>query len=68
MPFILPVPGNDLPGVLTYRDLDDVNAMLLAAQSRAKAVVIGGGLLGLEAAAGLEQRGMDVTVLHSCRR
>jgi nitrite reductase (NADH) large subunit len=64
MPFIIPVPGKELPGVLTYRDLDDVNAMLLAAQSRAKAVVIGGGLLGLEAAAGLEQRGMDVTVLH----
>ena len=64
MPFIIPVPGNDLPGVLTYRDLDDVNAMLLAAQSRAKAVVIGGGLLGLEAAAGLNERGMDVTVLH----
>ena len=42
-PVILPVPGNNLPGVLTYRDLDDVNAMLLAAQSRAKAVVIGGG-------------------------
>ena len=64
VPFILPVPGNTLAGVLSYRDLDDVNAMLLAAQSRAKAVVIGGGLLGLEAAAGLEARGMDVTVLH----
>ena len=51
-------------GVLTYRDLDDVNAMLLAAQSRAKAVVIGGGLLGLEAAAGLKAQDMDVTVLH----
>ena len=63
-PFILPVPGHNLPGVLTYRDLDDVNAMLLAAQSTAKAVVIGGGLLGLEAAAGLQSRGMDVTVLH----
>jgi nitrite reductase (NADH) large subunit len=63
-PFILPVPGHDLPGVLTYRDLDDVNAMLLAAQARAKAVVIGGGLLGLEAAAGLAMRGMDVTVVH----
>ena len=63
-PFVIPVPGNNLPGVLTYRDLDDVNAMLLAAQSRAKAVVIGGGLLGLEAAAGLESRGMDVTVVH----
>lgn len=64
VPFIIPVPGNDLPGVLTYRDLDDVDAMLLAAQAREKAVVIGGGLLGLEAAAGLEMRGMDVTVLH----
>src|SRR5690349_10892696 len=64
VPFILPVPGADLPGVLTYRDLDDVNAMLLAAQSRAKAVVIGGGLLGLEAAAGLAARDMDVTVVH----
>ncbi|MGQ7793717.1 nitrite reductase large subunit NirB [Faunimonas sp. B44] len=64
VPFIIPVPGHDLPGVLTYRDLDDVNAMLLAAQARAKAVVVGGGLLGLEAAAGLKARGMDVTVLH----
>jgi nitrite reductase (NADH) large subunit len=64
VPLILPVPGNTLPGVLSYRDLDDVNAMLLAAQSRSKAVVIGGGLLGLEAAAGLNARDMDVTVLH----
>ncbi|MER9318780.1 nitrite reductase large subunit NirB [Mesorhizobium sp. M0659] len=64
VPFIIPVPGHDLPGVLTYRDLDDVQAMMLAAQSRAKAVVIGGGLLGLEAAAGLNAQGMNVTVLH----
>ncbi len=64
VPFIIPVPGADLPGVITYRDLDDVDAMLLAAQSREKAIVIGGGLLGLEAAAGLAQRGMDVTLLH----
>src|SRR6516164_3564090 len=63
-PVILPVPGHTLNGVLTYRDLDDVNAMLLASQSTAKAVVIGGGLLGLEAAAGLKARGMDVTVVH----
>jgi nitrite reductase (NADH) large subunit len=63
-PFILPVPGHDLAGVLTYRDLDDVNAMLLAAQSRSKAVVIGGGLLGLEAAAGLNSQGMDVSMVH----
>jgi nitrite reductase (NADH) large subunit len=63
-PFIIPVPGADMAGVITYRDLDDVNAMLLAAQSRSKAVVIGGGLLGLEAAAGLKEQGMDVTVIH----
>lgn len=64
VPFIIPVPGNNLPGVLTYRDLDDVNAMILAAKSRGRAVVIGGGLLGLEAAAGLAEQGMAVTVVH----
>jgi nitrite reductase (NADH) large subunit len=63
-PFIIPIPGNDLPGVVTYRDLDDVEKMLAAAKSGGSAVVIGGGLLGLEAAAGLHARGMDVTVLH----
>src|SRR5262245_19865911 len=64
LPIIIPVPGNNLAGVITYRDLDDVEAMLLAAKSRGNAVVIGGGLLGLEAAAGLKERGMDVTVVH----
>jgi len=64
VPIIIPVPGHKLAGVLSYRDLDDVQAMLLAARSRGKAVVIGGGLLGLEAAAGLREQGMDVTVLH----
>ncbi len=63
-PFIIPIPGHDLAGVLAYRDLDDVNAMLLASKSGGKAVVIGGGLLGLEAAAGLQMQGMEVTVLH----
>ena len=63
-PIIIPVPGASLPGVLTYRDLDDVEAMLLAAKSRGSAVVIGGGLLGLEAANGLKVRGMEVTVVH----
>ena len=63
-PFIIPVPGKDLPGVITYRDLDDTNAMIEAADKGGKAVVIGGGLLGLEGAAGLAGRGMDVTVLH----
>jgi nitrite reductase (NADH) large subunit len=64
LPIIIPVPGHNLAGVLTYRDLDDVQAMLLAAKSRGSAVVIGGGLLGLEAAAGLKEQGMDVTVIH----
>ncbi|WP_239806882.1 nitrite reductase large subunit NirB [Croceicoccus hydrothermalis] len=64
-PFIIPLPGHDLPGVVAYRDLEDTNAMIEAsAKPGAKAVVIGGGLLGLEAAAGLRLRGMDVTVLH----
>jgi len=63
-PFIIPVPGKDLPGVITYRDLDDTNAMIAAARPGAKAVVIGGGLLGLEAAAGMRKRGMEVTVIH----
>ncbi|TNC46147.1 NAD(P)/FAD-dependent oxidoreductase [Rubellimicrobium rubrum] len=63
-PFMIPVPGKDLPGVLAYRDLDDVEKMLEASQKGGRAVVIGGGLLGLEAAAGLKLRGMEVTVLH----
>ncbi|WP_417622893.1 nitrite reductase large subunit NirB [Parasphingorhabdus sp.] len=63
-PFIIPVPGHDLPGVITFRDLDDVDKMLAAADKGGHAVVIGGGLLGLEAAHGLTLRGMDVTVLH----
>ncbi|SDG56463.1 nitrite reductase large subunit NirB [Alloyangia pacifica] len=63
-PFIIPVPGHKLPGVLAYRDLDDVDGMLRAANRGGRAVVIGGGLLGLEAAAGLKSRGMEVTVLH----
>lgn len=64
VPIIIPVPGANLPGVLTYRDLDDVDAMILASKARGNAVVIGGGLLGLEAAAGLNEQGMDVTVVH----
>jgi len=63
-PFIIPVPGHKLPGVITFRDLDDVDKMLAAAEAGGNAVVIGGGLLGLEAAHGLSLRGMQVTVLH----
>ncbi|KAA0591873.1 nitrite reductase (NADH) large subunit [Azospirillum lipoferum] len=64
MPFIIPVPGSTLPGVIGFRDLADVDAMLAAAAKGGRAVVIGGGLLGLEAANGLRVKGMDVTVIH----
>lgn len=63
-PFIIPVPGCDLPGVIGFRDMTDVGTMLAAAEKGGRAVVIGGGLLGLEAAHGLALRGMTVTVLH----
>ncbi|HEY8084834.1 MAG TPA: nitrite reductase large subunit NirB [Methylophilaceae bacterium] len=63
-PFILPVPGNDLQGVIGFRDIADVDTMIDAAGKHKHAVVIGGGLLGLEAANGLAIRGMDVTVIH----
>ena len=63
-PFIIPVQGKELPGVVTYRDLEDTNAMIAAAKPGAKAVVIGGGLLGLEAAAGMAARGAEVVVIH----
>ncbi|MDQ7988376.1 MAG: nitrite reductase large subunit NirB [Candidatus Dactylopiibacterium sp.] len=64
LPFILPVPGKDLPGVIAYRDIADTDAMIDAAARYRHAVVIGAGLLGLEAANGLALRGMDVTVVH----
>jgi len=63
-PFMLPVPGNTLPGVIAFRDIQDVESMMVAARDHRHAVVIGGGLLGLEAANGLLRQGMDVTVLH----
>ncbi len=64
-PFVIPVPGHDLKGVISFRDIADVDAMLQAASRPGRrAVVIGGGLLGLEAANGLAKQGMDVTVVH----
>ncbi|TFZ04610.1 nitrite reductase large subunit NirB [Ramlibacter rhizophilus] len=63
-PFILPVPGRELEGVIAYRDIADTEAMIEAARTHRHAVVIGGGLLGLEAANGLKLRGMQVTVVH----
>ena len=64
-PFLLPIPGKDLDGVLAYRDIADTQAMIDAAAQYRHAVVIGGGLLGLEAANGLMKRGMQVTVVHA---
>jgi nitrite reductase (NADH) large subunit len=64
----LPFPGADLPGVVLYRTLDDVRQMMSCAATGGDAVVIGGGLLGLEAAVGLAWRGMKVTVLQGSKR
>ncbi len=63
-PFMLPIPGKELEGVIGYRDIKDTNDMIDAAKKYKHAVVIGGGLLGLEAANGLKIQGMDVTVVH----
>jgi NAD(P)H-dependent nitrite reductase large subunit len=63
-PFILPILGNTLQGVIGYRDITDTQAMINTAKTHTHAVVIGGGLLGLEAANGLMLRGMHVTVVH----
>ncbi|WP_056930485.1 nitrite reductase large subunit NirB [Ferrovum sp. JA12] len=65
-PIMLPIPGINLPGVLAYRSIDDVEKMLAATKTCQRAVVIGGGLLGLEAANGLALQGMDVSVVHLC--
>ncbi|MEH3120070.1 MAG: FAD-dependent oxidoreductase [Methylorubrum populi] len=64
LPIRLPLPGIDLPGVLTFRDLADVAAIRKAAVGHARAVVVGGGLLGLEAAVGLARLGVDTTLVH----
>ena len=63
-PFILPVPGHDLSGVVSFRDIADVEAMLKYRGPNCSAVVIGGGLLGLEAAYGLMRQGFRVRVVH----
>ncbi|WP_394781234.1 NAD(P)/FAD-dependent oxidoreductase [Undibacterium sp.] len=63
-PFIIPVPGHTLEGVIAFRDIQDVETMLEAARNHKHAVIIGGGLLGLEAANGLLRQGMAVTVVH----
>ncbi len=63
-PLAPPIPGLGLPGTCAFRDIADVDKMLAAAKTHKRAVVIGGGLLGLEAAWGLKQRGMSVALVH----
>ena len=64
VPVILDIPGKELEGVISFRDINDVNIMIETAKTHKKAIVIGGGLLGLEAANGLMIQGMDVSVVH----
>ncbi|MGE0421812.1 MAG: NAD(P)/FAD-dependent oxidoreductase [Reyranellaceae bacterium] len=63
-PILLPLPGATLPEVMTFRDLADVDRLIAATRTARRAVVIGGGLLGLEAASGLQARGLAVSVVH----
>ncbi|MGX5736087.1 NAD(P)/FAD-dependent oxidoreductase [Bosea thiooxidans] len=67
-PLMPPVPGLDLPGVASFRDVADVAQFRMVAATGARVVVIGGGLLGLEAAYGLARIGGKVTVLHLADR
>ena len=67
-PFMIPIPGNDVEGVMGFRDIADVEAMIEKSKTKQHAIVLGGGLLGLEAANGLMQRGMDVTIVDLAER
>ncbi|KKB25413.1 NAD(P)/FAD-dependent oxidoreductase [Staphylococcus carnosus] len=62
--FVLPIPGHELPSVIGWRTIEDTERMIEIAQDKKEAIVIGGGLLGLECARGLLDQGMNVTVVH----
>ncbi len=64
VPVMLDIPGHNLEGVISFRDINDVNVMIETAKTHKNAIVIGGGLLGLEAANGLMIQGMNVSVVH----
>ena len=64
-PFIPDLPGKDLKGVMGFRTLEDVEAMLSTSKGGRRAIVVGGGLLGLEAACALQSQGVQTTVVHS---
>lgn len=63
-PFMLPLPGAEKEGVIAFRDIKDCEIMQETSKTHKKALVIGGGLLGLEAARGLLHLGMEVSVVH----
>ncbi|WP_368301429.1 nitrite reductase large subunit NirB [Kluyvera sichuanensis] len=63
-PFVPPIPGNTLPGCFVYRTLDDLDAIAACAKTARRGVVIGGGLLGLEAANALRQLGLETHVVE----
>src|SRR5262249_52757273 len=63
-PFVPPVPGADTPGCFVYRTLDDLDAIRCAAEGRRTGIVVGGGLLGLEAATALRNLGLDTHVVE----
>ena len=67
-PFMIPIPGKDVEGVMGFRDIADVETMIEKSKTKQHAIVLGGGLLGLEAANGLMQRGMDVTIVDLAER
>lgn len=67
LPLMLPIPGRETEGVMGFRDIADVEKMIEKAQTKQHAVILGGGLLGLEAAYGLQKRGMAVTVINRAR-
>lgn len=64
LPLMLDIPGREMEGVMGFRDIADVQTMIEKSQTKQHAVILGGGLLGLEAANGLMQRGMQVTVVN----
>ena len=63
-PFVPPIPGNDLPGCLVYRTLEDLQAIKDAAAGKTRGVVVGGGLLGLECANALQNLGLETSVVE----
>ena len=65
VPFLLPLPGADKEGIVTFRTIEDCQKIMKISKQYKKAVVIGGGILGLEAASGLLNRGMEVSVVHN---